>query len=208
MTAPPSRPEARSRLGSQSANELGAPVTSSIPEQLPGLEPASARKGYEDALEVAAVYQNGEWLILDNLTNLLVRDSEKKITSRWLFWTTGVSAAILRRPGSTKGLPFCPARRLEPGRFLRSRAPGRSLYLAPLGGQSGKHLVGLFMRSSTVCPRSSCENSSARSATQRTSPASCGAGNRGKLYFWLRNTARRYGGTGLGLAITRKLAVT
>jgi predicted transglutaminase-like cysteine proteinase len=27
---------------------------------------------------VAAVYQNGEWLILDNLTNLLVRDSEKK----------------------------------------------------------------------------------------------------------------------------------
>jgi predicted transglutaminase-like cysteine proteinase len=27
---------------------------------------------------VATVYQNGEWLILDNLTNLLVRDSEKK----------------------------------------------------------------------------------------------------------------------------------
>jgi hypothetical protein len=26
---------------------------------------------------VAAVYQNGEWLILDNLTNLLVRDSDK-----------------------------------------------------------------------------------------------------------------------------------
>jgi len=48
MTAPPSRPEARSRLGSQSANELGAPVASSIPEQLPGHEPASARKGYED----------------------------------------------------------------------------------------------------------------------------------------------------------------
>ena len=44
---PPSRPEARSRLGSQSANELGAPVASSIPEQLPGHEPASARKGYE-----------------------------------------------------------------------------------------------------------------------------------------------------------------
>jgi len=47
---PPLRPEARSRLGSQSANELGAPVASSIPEQLPGHEPASARKGYEDAL--------------------------------------------------------------------------------------------------------------------------------------------------------------
>ena len=47
---PPSRPEARSRFGSQSANELGAPVASSIPEQLPGHEPASARKGYEDAL--------------------------------------------------------------------------------------------------------------------------------------------------------------
>jgi predicted transglutaminase-like cysteine proteinase len=27
---------------------------------------------------VAAVYQNGEWLILDNLTNLLLRDSEKR----------------------------------------------------------------------------------------------------------------------------------
>src|SRR3954470_19748811 len=48
MTSPPSRPEARRRLGSQSANELGAPVASSIPEQLPGHEPASARKGYED----------------------------------------------------------------------------------------------------------------------------------------------------------------
>jgi predicted transglutaminase-like cysteine proteinase len=27
---------------------------------------------------VAAVYQDGEWLILDNLTNLLLRDSEKR----------------------------------------------------------------------------------------------------------------------------------
>jgi predicted transglutaminase-like cysteine proteinase len=27
---------------------------------------------------IAAVYQDGEWLILDNLTNLLVRDSEKR----------------------------------------------------------------------------------------------------------------------------------
>src|SRR6516225_2554730 len=50
MAQPPSRPEARSRFGSQSANELGAPVASSMPEQLPGREPASARKGYEDAL--------------------------------------------------------------------------------------------------------------------------------------------------------------
>src|SRR5258708_18389531 len=48
MTPPPSRPEARSRFGPESANELGAPVASSIPEQLPGHEPASARKGYED----------------------------------------------------------------------------------------------------------------------------------------------------------------
>src|SRR5262249_59959402 len=47
-TPPPSRPEARSRLGCQSAHELGAPIASSIPEQLPGHEPASARKGYED----------------------------------------------------------------------------------------------------------------------------------------------------------------
>jgi hypothetical protein len=27
---------------------------------------------------VVAVYQDGEWLILDNLTNFLVPDSEKK----------------------------------------------------------------------------------------------------------------------------------
>src|SRR5262249_28011911 len=48
MRSPPSRLEARRRLGSQTANELGAPVVSSKPEQLPGHEPASARKGYED----------------------------------------------------------------------------------------------------------------------------------------------------------------
>src|SRR4026209_2400446 len=48
MTEPPSRPEARRRFGPESWNELGAPVASSIPEQLPGHEPASARKGYED----------------------------------------------------------------------------------------------------------------------------------------------------------------
>jgi hypothetical protein len=47
---PPSRPEARGRFGPESANELGASVASSIPERLPGREPASARKGYEDAL--------------------------------------------------------------------------------------------------------------------------------------------------------------
>jgi hypothetical protein len=39
MAQPPSRPEARSRLGSQTANELGAPVASSIPEQLLGASP-------------------------------------------------------------------------------------------------------------------------------------------------------------------------
>jgi hypothetical protein len=48
MTVSPPRPEARSRLGFQTASELGAPVASSIPEQLHGHEPASARKGYED----------------------------------------------------------------------------------------------------------------------------------------------------------------
>jgi hypothetical protein len=48
MVQPPSRPEARRRLGYQTASELGAPVASSIPEQLPGHEPASARMGYED----------------------------------------------------------------------------------------------------------------------------------------------------------------
>src|SRR5262245_60374075 len=50
MTVSPSRPEARRRFGTETASELGAPVASSIPEQLPGREPASARKGYEDAL--------------------------------------------------------------------------------------------------------------------------------------------------------------
>src|SRR5262249_57304923 len=50
IAQPPSRPEARRRLGSQTVSELGAPVASSIPGQLPGREPASARKGYEDAL--------------------------------------------------------------------------------------------------------------------------------------------------------------
>jgi hypothetical protein len=40
MAQPPSRPEARRRFGSQTVNELGAPVASSIPEQLPGREPA------------------------------------------------------------------------------------------------------------------------------------------------------------------------
>ena len=50
MTEPPSRPEARRRFGFQSDNELGAPVASATPEQLPGHEPASARKGYEDAV--------------------------------------------------------------------------------------------------------------------------------------------------------------
>src|ERR1700740_523940 len=50
MSRPPSRPEARGLLGCQTASELGAPVASSIPEQLPGHEPASARKGYGDAL--------------------------------------------------------------------------------------------------------------------------------------------------------------
>src|SRR6516165_8098244 len=48
MTRPSSRPEARSRLGCETANELGAPVASSRPAQLPGHEPASARMGYED----------------------------------------------------------------------------------------------------------------------------------------------------------------
>src|SRR6266404_9967035 len=48
MTWPSWRPEARSLLGYQTANELGAPVASSIPAQLPGHEPASARMGYED----------------------------------------------------------------------------------------------------------------------------------------------------------------
>src|SRR5207247_8154854 len=57
MTAPPSRPEARNRFGPQSASELGASVASSIPEQLPGREPASARKGYEDGTALVLRYR-------------------------------------------------------------------------------------------------------------------------------------------------------
>src|SRR4029078_7373770 len=55
-TRPPSRLEARSRLGDKAANELGAPVVSSIPAQLPGPEPASARKGREDDRAVLRVH--------------------------------------------------------------------------------------------------------------------------------------------------------
>jgi hypothetical protein len=43
MFASPSRPEVR-RLGFQSAKELGAPVVSSIPEQLPGEEPGQQER--------------------------------------------------------------------------------------------------------------------------------------------------------------------
>src|SRR5207248_2415353 len=60
MTRPSSRPEARSRLGCQTANELGAPVASSIPAQLPGHEPTSARMGYEDGHALFLRYRRVE----------------------------------------------------------------------------------------------------------------------------------------------------
>ena len=60
MTVSPSRPEARSRFGTETANELGAPVASSIPEQLPGREPASTRKGYEDGNALFRWYRRVE----------------------------------------------------------------------------------------------------------------------------------------------------
>ena len=46
MAQPPSRPEARSRLGSQTANELGAPVGFSpgCPQQLPGASQRLSRR--------------------------------------------------------------------------------------------------------------------------------------------------------------------
>src|SRR5262245_50573137 len=53
MTEPPSRPEARRRFGPESANELGAPVASSTPEQLPGHEPASARVFFMAAMSAS-----------------------------------------------------------------------------------------------------------------------------------------------------------
>src|SRR5215831_19158030 len=58
-----SRPEARSLLGCQTVNELGAPVASSIPEQLPGHEPASARMGYEDGHALFLRYRRVEGLL-------------------------------------------------------------------------------------------------------------------------------------------------
>src|SRR6516165_437615 len=60
MTRPSSRPEARRRLGCETANELGAPVASSIPAQLPGHEPASARMGYEDGHALFLRYRRVE----------------------------------------------------------------------------------------------------------------------------------------------------
>src|SRR5262249_50206101 len=63
IAQPPSRPEARRRLGYQTANELGAPVASSIPEQLPGHEPASARMGYEDGHALFLRYRRVEGLL-------------------------------------------------------------------------------------------------------------------------------------------------
>src|SRR5262249_45187958 len=60
MTRPSSRPEARSRLGCQTANELGPPAASSIPAQLPGHEPASARMGYEDGHALFLRYRRVE----------------------------------------------------------------------------------------------------------------------------------------------------
>src|SRR5262245_40123727 len=60
MIRPLSRPEARSLLGCQTANELGAPVASSIPAQLPGHEPASARMGYEDGHALFLRYRRVE----------------------------------------------------------------------------------------------------------------------------------------------------
>jgi predicted transglutaminase-like cysteine proteinase len=55
---------------------------------------------------VVAVYENEEWLILDNLTNLVLRDSEKRDPSRRRFWTTGVPGATLRRAGGSNAGDF------------------------------------------------------------------------------------------------------
>ena len=63
IAQPPSRPEARRRLGYQTASELGAPVDSSIPEQLLGHEPASARMGYEDGHALFLRYRRVEGLL-------------------------------------------------------------------------------------------------------------------------------------------------
>src|SRR6516225_2175973 len=63
IAQPPSRPEARRRLGYQTASELGAPVASSIPVQLPGHEPASARMGYEDGHALFLRYRRVEGLL-------------------------------------------------------------------------------------------------------------------------------------------------
>jgi hypothetical protein len=43
---------------------------------------------------VTAVHQDGEWFILDNLTNVLLRDWEKRLRAA-LFWITWGRGAIL-----------------------------------------------------------------------------------------------------------------
>ena len=61
LTVSPWRPEAPQPLfGTEPASELGAPAASSIPEQLPGREPASTRKGYEDGNALFRWYRRVE----------------------------------------------------------------------------------------------------------------------------------------------------
>jgi predicted transglutaminase-like cysteine proteinase len=51
---------------------------------------------------VVAVYQDGEWFILDNLTNVLVGIGKKQITNLWQFWITRVPVVTFRRSGCNK----------------------------------------------------------------------------------------------------------
>src|SRR6266481_3965456 len=99
MTVCPSRPEARRRFGSETANELGAPVASSIPEQLPGREPASTRKGYEDVIERLA--RSGSSRTCD-----LESDSESGVevhAARIRLCVKTVVPGVAQSPGTNEG---------------------------------------------------------------------------------------------------------
>src|SRR6266498_4786577 len=101
MTAPPSRPEARSRFGPQSASELGAPVASSIPEQLPGHEPASARKGYEDGNALVWRYR-----CVEESCAPLIHDDTFASRAAVPTWADWFRAAGIEGVNVTRGLRF------------------------------------------------------------------------------------------------------
>ena len=119
MTRPSSRPEARSRLGCQTANELGAPVASSIPAQLPGHEPASARMGYEDGHALFLRYRR---VSKDRLDVVVLPEGRLFSVSND---TAGWAELVVRlRPLTVSAIGLEPSGGYERG-IIRTRAPLR-----------------------------------------------------------------------------------